>query len=291
MPAAAVSGIVERRAHAADPVQCSARAKDGQPLRHWPPTSRCRSPRTANSPGKLGTQAITVAARKLQRPCCAARTTHDDGSGNNALTRMTVRGECARVSTADPTAGGLSARQSRAGKATTGAIAAACRRRVSAACSKAWRNSRRPQQDIRATTSTGCCLVVDNGSLQTAVATDGHRRCCRARAPGWCLESYARQEAIPALAKTVLELGKSLEDSDSELTIDLLANQVRFRFANIRVSEQKWSTAISGLQPASSRRDTPSRSDCRASSCCRRCSGPRSCRTRNFAACARGARQ
>jgi len=35
--------------------------------------------------------------------------------------------------------------------------------------------------------------------------------------------------------KTVLELGKLLEDSDSELTIDLLANQVRFRFANIEL--------------------------------------------------------
>jgi DNA polymerase-3 subunit beta len=33
----------------------------------------------------------------------------------------------------------------------------------------------------------------------------------------------------------VLELGKLLEDSDSELKIDLLANQVRFRFANIEL--------------------------------------------------------
>ena len=35
--------------------------------------------------------------------------------------------------------------------------------------------------------------------------------------------------------KTVLELGKLLEDSDAEVKIDLLANQVRFRFGNIEL--------------------------------------------------------
>jgi DNA polymerase-3 subunit beta len=33
----------------------------------------------------------------------------------------------------------------------------------------------------------------------------------------------------------VLELGKLLEDSDAEVTIDILANQVRFRFSNIEL--------------------------------------------------------
>ena len=35
--------------------------------------------------------------------------------------------------------------------------------------------------------------------------------------------------------KTVLELGKLLEDSDAVVTIDLLPNQVRFRFSNIEL--------------------------------------------------------
>jgi len=35
--------------------------------------------------------------------------------------------------------------------------------------------------------------------------------------------------------KTVLELGKLLTDSDDTVTIDILANQVRFRFSNVEL--------------------------------------------------------
>jgi len=85
------------------------------------------------------------------------------------------------------------------------------------------------QQDIRYYLN-GMLLVVDKGLLQT-VATDGHRLSYASLAvPG----DYTRQEVILP-RKTVLELGKLLEDSDSELKIDLLANQVRFRFANIEL--------------------------------------------------------
>jgi len=35
--------------------------------------------------------------------------------------------------------------------------------------------------------------------------------------------------------KTVLELAKLLEDSDTPVTIDILANQARFRFANVEL--------------------------------------------------------
>jgi DNA polymerase-3 subunit beta len=85
------------------------------------------------------------------------------------------------------------------------------------------------QQDIRYYLN-GMLLVVDKGSLQT-VATDGHRLSYASLAvPG----NYTRQEVILP-RKTVLEVGKLLEESDDELTIDLLANQVRFRFANIEL--------------------------------------------------------
>jgi DNA polymerase-3 subunit beta len=85
------------------------------------------------------------------------------------------------------------------------------------------------QQDIRYYLN-GMLLVIDKGSLQ-AVATDGHRL-SYASIP--VVGNYARQEVILP-RKTVLELGKLLEDSESAVTIDVLANQVRFRFSNIEL--------------------------------------------------------
>jgi DNA polymerase-3 subunit beta len=85
------------------------------------------------------------------------------------------------------------------------------------------------QQDIRYYLN-GMLLVVDKGTLQ-AVATDGHRLSWASLAvPG----DYARQEVILP-RKTVLELGKLLTDSDDPVTVDILATQVRFRFANIEL--------------------------------------------------------
>ena len=85
------------------------------------------------------------------------------------------------------------------------------------------------QQDIRYYLN-GMLLVVDKGSLQ-AVATDGHRLSYASlTVPG----DYTREEVILP-RKTVLELGKLLEDSDSEVSIDLFANQVRFGFGNIEL--------------------------------------------------------
>jgi len=85
------------------------------------------------------------------------------------------------------------------------------------------------QQDIRYYLN-GMLLVVDQGSLQ-AVATDGHRLSC-ASLP--VAGSYARQEVILP-RKTVLELGKLLGDVDEPVTLDILANQVRFRFGNVEL--------------------------------------------------------
>jgi len=85
------------------------------------------------------------------------------------------------------------------------------------------------QQDIRYYLN-GMLLVIEKGSLQ-AVATDGHRL-------SWAslgIEGdFARQEVILP-RKTVLELGKLLADTDDPVTVDVLANQVRFRFANIEL--------------------------------------------------------
>ena len=85
------------------------------------------------------------------------------------------------------------------------------------------------QQDIRYYLN-GMLLVVDHGTLQ-AVATDGHRLSWASiGVPG----DYARQEVILP-RKTVLELGKLMTDSEDPITLDILANQVRFRFANVEL--------------------------------------------------------
>ena len=85
------------------------------------------------------------------------------------------------------------------------------------------------QQDIRYYLN-GMLLVVDNGSLQ-AVATDGHRLSWASLAISG---DFTRAEVILP-RKTVLELAKLLEDSDTPVTIDILANQARFRFANVEL--------------------------------------------------------
>ena len=72
------------------------------------------------------------------------------------------------------------------------------------------------QQDIRYYLN-GMLLVIDKGSLQ-AVATDGHRL---SYASLVVAGDYSRQEVILP-RKTVLELGKLLEDIDAEVTIDIL---------------------------------------------------------------------
>lgn len=85
------------------------------------------------------------------------------------------------------------------------------------------------QQDIRYYLN-GMLLVIDGTSLQ-AVATDGHRLSWASfEIPG----SFARQEVILP-RKTVLELGKLLAEVDDPVTIDILANQVRFHFGNIEL--------------------------------------------------------
>ena len=85
------------------------------------------------------------------------------------------------------------------------------------------------QQDIRYYLN-GMLLVIDAGLLQ-AVATDGHRLSWSSLAVDG---SFTRQEVIVP-RKTVLELSKLLADTDEPVTIDILANQIRFRFGNVEL--------------------------------------------------------
>jgi DNA polymerase-3 subunit beta len=85
------------------------------------------------------------------------------------------------------------------------------------------------QQDIRYYLN-GMLLVLDGATLQ-AVATDGHRLSWASLAVDG---SFTRQEVILP-RKTVLELAKLLDDVDDPVTIDILANQARFRFGNVEL--------------------------------------------------------
>src|SRR3989440_10723669 len=220
-PLQAVAGIVERRHTLPILANVLLEQKDGR-LHVTATDLEMQITAVAELAGKEG-QATTVGARKLQE---LLRALPDDAMINvDAVgSRMTVR-----------------AGRSRFNLQT---LAAADYPRISLGQEQLQTLSL-PQKDLRALIKlaefamaqqdiryylNGMLLVIDKDSLQ-AVATDGHRLSYASLSvPG----SYTRQEVILP-RKTVLEVGKLLEESDDELTIDLLANQVRFRFANIEL--------------------------------------------------------
>jgi DNA polymerase III subunit beta len=89
------------------------------------------------------------------------------------------------------------------------------------------------QQDIRYYLN-GMLVVVDKGTLQ-AVATDGHRLSWASIPVAGDAAGELRRQEVILPRKTVLELAKLLTDSDAPVTIDILGNQVRFRFANVEL--------------------------------------------------------
>ena len=220
-PLSAVSGIVERRHTLPILANVLLEQKEGS---LYVTATDLEMQITAHSalPGK-DAQAVTVGARKLQDLLRAlpddAALNVDAGSG-----KMTVR-----------------AGRSRFNLQT---LPAADYPRISLG-SEQLQSLSLPQKDLRALFRlvefamaqqdiryylNGMLLVVDRGSLQ-AVATDGHRLSWASLAVDG---DFARQEVILP-RKTVLELGKLLEDSEAPVTLDILANQVRFRFANVEL--------------------------------------------------------
>src|SRR6202521_5124903 len=220
-PLQAVSGIVERRQTLPILANVLVEQKDG---RLFMTATDLEMQITAHSDlaGKQD-QSVTVAARKLQD---LLRALPDNATLNidTTASKMTVRANRSRFNLQTLPAGdypriNLAQQQQQTIKLPQRDFRALLKLAEFAMA----------QQDIRYYLN-GMLLVVDNGSLQ-AVATDGHRLSYASLSvPG----SYTRQEVILP-RKTVLEVGKLLEESDDELTIDLLANQVRFRFANIEL--------------------------------------------------------
>jgi len=85
------------------------------------------------------------------------------------------------------------------------------------------------QQDIRYYLN-GLLLVVEDRQL-TMVATDGHRL---AYAAAKLPQPVTRSEVIIP-RKAVLELAKLLADGDDEVEIQILPNQVQFRFSGVEL--------------------------------------------------------
>lgn len=83
------------------------------------------------------------------------------------------------------------------------------------------------QQDLRYYLN-GVLLVVD-GAVIRAVATDGHRL-AYADAPG---QGGDTKHEVIIPRKTVLELSRLLNETDDPVTIDLASNQAKFSFADI----------------------------------------------------------
>jgi len=220
-PLQAVSGIVERRHTLPILANVLVEHRDG---RLYVTATDLEMQITAHSelPGKE-TQPVTVAARKLQDllralPEDAMLTV--EGTGN----RLTLRAGRSRFNLQTLPA----ADYPRIGVGQDQVQALTLPQRDLRGLLKSAEFAM-AQQDIRYYLN-GMLLVIEKGSLQ-AVATDGHRL-------SWAslgiAGDFARQEVILP-RKTVLELGKLLADVDDPVTVDILANQVRFRFANIEL--------------------------------------------------------
>jgi DNA polymerase-3 subunit beta len=220
-PLQAVSGIVERRHTLPILANVLLEQKDGG-LHVTATDLEMQITAVADIPGKDG-QATTVAARKLQDLLRAL----PDGSILNveaAGNKMTVRAGRSRFNLQTMAAGDYPRISLGTEQLQTLSLPQKDLRALFALAEFAM-----AQQDIRYYLN-GMLLVVDQASLQ-AVATDGHRLSWASLAvPG----GYTRQEVILP-RKTVLELGKLLADSEEPVTLDILANQVRFRFGNVEL--------------------------------------------------------
>ena len=123
--------------------------------------------------------------------------------------------------------------------------------------------------------------MLDGGQIRV-VATDGHRLSYAARPLGQQQEK--REVILPR--KAVLELGRLLADSDDAVTIEIFASLVRFSFGGIVLDHQDHRRQVSGLHAGGADQLPEAVRDRAQLTCSSRCSAPRSCRTRNSAACA-----
>lgn len=220
-PLQAVSGIVERR-HTL-PILANVRIEPSDGAVEFTATDLEMQISARSECGAKAGAATTVSARKLHdllRALPEDATLNIDVAGS----RMTVRAGRSRFNLQTLAAGDYPSINPGTEKLQSLSLAQKDLRALFRLVEFAM-----AQQDIRYYLN-GMLLVVDKGTLQ-AVATDGHRL-------SWAsipvAGEYTRQEVILP-RKTVLELGKLLTDSEDPVTLDILGNQVRFRFANVEL--------------------------------------------------------
>jgi len=220
-PLQAVAGIVERRHTLPILANVLLEQKDGH-LHVTATDLEMQITAVADLPGKDG-QSTTVGARKLQD---LLRALPDDATLNveAAGNRMTVRAGRSRFNLQTLTATDYPRISLGQEQLQTLSLPQKDLRSLFKLAEFAM-----AQQDIRYYLN-GMLLVVDKNSLQ-AVATDGHRLSWASIAVAG---EYTRQEVILP-RKTVLELSKLLTDTDDPVTLDILANQVRFRFGSVEL--------------------------------------------------------
>ena len=220
-PLQAVSGIVERRHTLPILANVLLEQKDGR-LHVTATDLEMQITAVSEMPGKDG-QSTTVGARKLQD---LLRALPDDAALNVdvAGSKMTVRAGRSRFNLQTLPAGDYPRISLGAEQLQTLALPQKDLRGLLRLAEFAM-----AQQDIRYYLN-GMLLVIDGSSLQ-AVATDGHRLSWASLAVAG---NFSRQEVILP-RKTVLELAKLLEDVEEPVTIDILANQARFRFGNVEL--------------------------------------------------------
>jgi DNA polymerase-3 subunit beta len=220
-PLQAVSGIVERRHTLPILANVLLEQKDGR-LHVTATDLEMQITAVSEMPGKDG-QSTTVGARKLQD---LLRALPDDAALNVdvAGSKMTVRAGRSRFNLQTLPAGDYPRISLGAEQLQTLSLPQRDLRGLLRLAEFAM-----AQQDIRYYLN-GMLLVIDGSSLQ-AVATDGHRLSWASLAVAG---NFSRQEVILP-RKTVLELAKLLEDVEEPVTIDILANQARFRFGNVEL--------------------------------------------------------
>ncbi|MEO5766098.1 MAG: DNA polymerase III subunit beta [Casimicrobiaceae bacterium] len=220
-PLQAVAGIVERRHTLPILANVLLEQKDGQ-LAITATDLEMQITAVAELAGKEG-QATTVGARKLQD---LLRALPDDALVNVDATgsKMTVKAGRSRFNLQTLAAGDYPRISLGTEQLQTLSLPQKDLRLLLKLAEFAM-----AQQDIRYYLN-GMLLVIDKGSLQ-AVATDGHRLSWASIAIDG---DYARQEVILP-RKTVLELAKLLADATEPVTVDILSNQVRFRFGNVEL--------------------------------------------------------
>src|SRR4051812_7011851 len=220
-PLQAVSGIVERRHTLPILANVLLEQKDGH-LHVTATDLEMQITAVSELAGKDG-QSTTVGARKLQD---LLRALPDDAALNVdvAGSKMTVRAGRSRFNLQTLPAGDYPRISLGAEQLQTLSLPQKDLRGLLRLAEFAM-----AQQDIRYYLN-GMLLVIDGSSLQ-AVATDGHRLSWASLAVAG---NFSRQEVILP-RKTVLELAKLLEDVEDPVTIDILANQARFRFGNVEL--------------------------------------------------------